>query len=382
MQNTNQSKKRSGTQGPTKKQQQGIVLDRTPGGVSRRQPQKPTIKASKQEIAYRIPDCVSHYLAAMIDPFQAPAGACVPADLFPLPSSKCKVFARGRMQLGLSGIGWVAVAATAMNNVACLQMTSASSVGSTATAFSSFTNLTTINCTQLPYPNTAFTNGNVLWRPVSLGVRVKYIGQLMDRNGVCIGFEDPDHQEFRSKSFDSLNSNPYTEVSRVGSDEWDMGVCSSGPVQPRELEFVPDTYMPGNGDFYLGIAVSGVAGDVYEVEMFEHVELIGTVVVNKTRSHAEPAMFGKVIEAAKDMSGTKPLQPKNAPTLWERFKGFVRESLPALVETGAGLAMSAFTKQSNPLLTDGGGRLLGTAANHFLPSLFGKPKSTAKMIMA
>jgi hypothetical protein len=194
----------------------------------------------------------------------------------------------------------------------------------------------------------------------------------MDRNGVCIGYEDPDHQEWRTKSFNDLNSNPYTEVQRVGSDEWDMQICSSGPVQPRELSFSNDTYLAGNGHSYLGIAVSGVAGDVYEVECYQHIEYIGQRVVNKTKSHADAQMFGKVVESLKEASADKPLQPKHAPTIWERFKNLVRENLPALVETGIGVVGSVITKKPNDLLITGGSKLFENA----LPALTTGPKSS------
>jgi hypothetical protein len=63
------------------------------GGSNPKKKKKPVVLA-KQELAYRVPECVHHFIHAMADPFEAPAGACLPCDLFPLPSAKYKVFAR------------------------------------------------------------------------------------------------------------------------------------------------------------------------------------------------------------------------------------------------------------------------------------------------
>jgi hypothetical protein len=310
------------------------------------------VSAEKQSLVYRIPECVKHFVDALVDPFGAPAGACLPADLYPLPSSKVKTFIRARMALGTSGIGFAHCVPSPGNDNGQLFTTTSASVGTTATLFSAFTNVNTLTCAQLPYTYAQTnTSGLYMWRLVAAGMRIKYVGQLMTRNGMVIAYEDPDHQEVRAKSFDTLGSNPQTSLKRVGDENWDSSVCWSGPVTPEELEFVNKVYGPvALGTSPMILAVSGVAGDIYEVEYFQHIELIGTVVVNKTPSHAEAQLFGKAVEAAKSLTSVKPLQQTDKRTLWQKVTQGIKESLPALVQMGKGTAEMLMGAESSGLL--------------------------------
>jgi hypothetical protein len=330
------------------------------GGSNPKKKKKPVVLASKQELAYRVPECVHHFIHAMADPFEAPAGACLPCDLFPLPSAKYKVFARGRMQLGTAGIGFTCLTPTASNDSGFMQSTTSTSVLPSNAALSTATNLSNLFCGQNPFATADLTALRVGARLVSFGIRAKYIGQLMDRNGVVTAFEDPDHQDTRRFSYDQLNSNPYSEIKRVGDEAWDAAVCSSGPVTPQETEFLNTNYTLGPAIAPLVLAVSGVAGDIYEVEGYVHYELIGLLVPNKTKSHAEPTFFGKVIEAAKSVAESGPLTPAKGPSLWERFTNTIREGLPSVVSmVGNAIAPG-----------------LGTAAGLISKSLAGPPSSS------
>jgi len=40
------------------------------------------------KIALKVSDCAMRYMATVCNPFEAEPGACVPCDLFPLPSQK------------------------------------------------------------------------------------------------------------------------------------------------------------------------------------------------------------------------------------------------------------------------------------------------------
>jgi len=302
------------------------------GGNNQKVKKSPLIKASKQELAYRVPECVHHFMRALVDPFEAPTGACLPCDLFPLPSAKYKVFARGRMQLGTAGIGFVVITPTSANDAGFLQCTTSTTVLAPAALLSTATNVSNILCAQNQFTIVQVTSGAVATRLVAYGIRAKYVGQLMDRNGVITAYEDPDHQDVRRFSYDTLNSNPYSDIHRVGGEMWDASVCQSGPVTPSEVEFQSVVY-PTNSNATLGLVVSGVAGDIYEVEGYLHYELIGQTVSNKTKSHAEPTFFGKVIEAAKNITDSGPLSPEKGPSFWSSFVDTVREGLPKLIGT-------------------------------------------------
>jgi hypothetical protein len=163
----------------------------------------------------------------------------------------------------------------------------------------------------------------------------------MDSNGICVGFEDPDHRDVLANySYSTLSANPYTTVERVFTgNSWDKAVCYSGPSTISDYEF--SNVIQPFGTTFMIIAISGVAGDLYEYEIFQHSEFLGQVVVGKSMSHADPTSFGKVLETIKTATIDKPLEPVYAPTLWERFKQKLSDSLPHLISGGKAVIESA-----------------------------------------
>jgi len=298
--------------------------------------QKPTKVVGRQkpdQLIYRVPHCAALYAAALVDPFRAPGGACVPADLFPLPSSKVKTFLRGRFSLGTTGYGYITARPGAATTSMVVTATTAASVGGTATLFSAYTNLSTVVMAQCPYTSAQITAG-VGARVVACGVRIKYIGQLMNRNGIVLAYEDPDHKDFAPAfSFDTLGGNPYCKASRVGDELWDSEVCFSGPTTPTDIEFQQSDY-PLGINLFMGMAVSGVAGDAYEYEFFQHLEYIGNIVVNKTPSHADAQAFGKVVETSKALTQDKPLQSSDIGGFWNHLKESFISSMPKIISAG------------------------------------------------
>jgi len=223
--------------------------------------------------------------------------------------------------------------------------------------------------TQMPYASTSLTGATVQYRVVAAGLRIKYIGKLMDRNGVCLSYEDPDHLDARIRSYDTLNGSTGSDLVRVGDFRWDQTVCYSGPVTPSEVEFVSSGYYcPGNCPIV--IAVSGLPGDKYEVEYYQHTEFIGSVVPGKTKSHADGAAFGKALEAIKGAAAIKPVEPSMLTSIWNGFKSIVSKSLPSIVETVGGIAMlAARNPRGVGLIAHGGGDIMskllaGGAQNH------------------
>jgi hypothetical protein len=321
---------------------------------------KGNLTQKHQEIGYKVPECAHMYLSALVNPYDTPAGACIPADLFPIPSSKVKSFVRGRMVVGLQGIGFVACVPSFGNTTPSVYATTAASVGATTALFSAFTNTNATGSAQLPYAAADFTSDRVSGRLVSYGLRTKYVGQLMTRNGVCVSYEDPDHANCNRLSFDSMNSNPYSHIHRVGDEDWDSEVNYSGPVDPNEIEF-RNVDQPLGLTFASMIAVSGIAGDVYEFEYYQHSEFIGTVVPNKTPSHADGASFGKAMQAVKTVASEGPITTSSGPSVWNKFVTFMKESLPSIVQIGGGIAQAMLTKGR------GGGSMIMAGAAGLIP---------------
>jgi len=102
-------------------------------------------------VAMKVSDCAMRYMATMCNPFEAEPGACVPCDLFPLPSQKIRAFTRGTFQLGTTGFGFIQYNPCAGNDAACATFSTSTSVMTSTTALSAVTNTATTLFTSLPY---------------------------------------------------------------------------------------------------------------------------------------------------------------------------------------------------------------------------------------
>jgi len=347
----------------------------TKAGVQKRAPPK---------LALKVSDCSMRYMATLCNPFQAEPGACVPCDLFPLPSQKIRAFTRGSFQVGTGGVGFIMAAPCSANNSPALAFTQAASVvDSSINVNSNITGNQTQLLAGLPYTS-AQVSGTVQARVVAMGLRVRYAGTEAGRSGTIIAYEDQDHQGLgtpggTTTNYNSVQLNSSAMASRPSGDgSWDATVCSSGPCTPIELEFsnngayphVPVASQTLNAAAYLLIMVKGIAGDQYDFECYEHIEYIGTNVQAKTPSHADTAQYGSIIQASKEIANIKPLTPSSGPGLFERFSNKVSESLPQLIEFG----MGAF----RALEGDPGGyaQLLGGAAKMITSS--GEPVRSSR----
>jgi hypothetical protein len=302
-------------------------------------------KAGEEVLVQRLPHCSIDYGNALANPFDTPGGVCIPYGDFPFRSQKNKTFIRSRFALGTTGFGYVSILPTIVNDVATVKVTQATSVGGSSTLLGSYTNLVDHFNTQLPYTAANITGNQLQGRIVACGHRIKYVGALANRNGTVVGMEEPDHRNIPSiYSFDTLSTNPYSIMERIGPDEWDMTVCYSGPSDPAHFEYLNST-TPLNSAQFMVIAVSGTAGDVYEFEYYQHTEYIGQLAVAKTASHVDKNI-GAVLEGVKAQTADKPLQPKDAPSIWNTVKQAISDSLPTVVRLGTA-AYNTLVKDPN-----------------------------------
>ena len=319
-------------------------------------------------VAMKVSDCSMRYMATICDPFEAEPGACVPCDLFPLPSQKIRAFGRGQFSLGTTGFGFIQVNPCSALDATAATFTTPTSVMTSTTQLGSVTNTAASQLQTLPYNQTQVTGTtSVQARMVACGLRVRYSGTEGGRSGTIVCYEEQDHQSLTAETYLSSQQAPSSITSRPSGDgTWDGTVCSSGPVSPQELEFTslvypntaPLSQLPTSG--YLLIAISGLPGDKYDFELFEHIEYIGSSVVAKTPSHADTDQYGKIVQSAKEISAVQPVTPASGPGLFERFSKKVSESLPTLVNMGVG-AVRAF--EGDP---GGYAQLLGGAASMIL----------------
>lgn len=322
---------------PYARQQRRYVKSRTPAPVKRRVKKAATRAVSGSKGVLKIAECTAHYLTTIMNPFDSPAGACLPADLFPLPSQKLKVFARGTCVLGTTGYGYCNAALCLSNNTNCSVASTSTSVMTSATLFNAVTNVTAYQFVQLPWSTTDVANDNVEGRGVALGLRVRYAGTEAGRNGTMVFYEDPDHISTGLFSYDLLTArvNAYT-CRPPGDGSWET-VLYSGPVTPSETEFRNVDALTVNGGGVLVCAIKGVAGDTYEFEVFEHIEAIGKACSGKTPSHSDSMNYGKAQETLKNESGIKSLSVRDGPSVISQFVHKVVELAPFVIEQGSNI---------------------------------------------
>lgn len=330
---------------------------RAPAKANSRRVVQPRVENIGKQLALKVPDCSVHYIQALYDPFDQQAGVCIPADSFPLPSQKVKVFNRGVINLGTTGVGWIGLYPTAFNDLDGIVATTAASVGTPATALSAFTNLTNGKFTQLPYVLADATAGAVQARIVASGLRVRYAGTEDNRQGLYCACEDQDMLNIVGKSYNDIRALTQSDTRRPsGNGSWDQSVCYSGPVAPHMYEFTQLAY-PVNADTGgfkaspLVICMQGGAGDAIEYEAVIHVEYIGSKIPGKTASHADNATYGKIIQTTKEMASLSPIQPEKKVSGFRRFLQFVGDSLPQIISTGVQVAGAVITR--NPTLAMG-----------------------------
>lgn len=321
----------------------------------------------------KVSDCAMRYMATLCNPFEAEPGACVPCDLFPLPSQKIRGFTRGTFNLGTTGFGFIQVNPVACNDQPVALFSTSTTVMTGVTAINAATNTASALIAGLPYTNAQTSSAQgVQTRVVACGVRVRYAGTEAGRGGTCCAYEEQDHATLTAATFLTTQQQPCAVISRpAGDGSWDATVCSSGPVSPGELEFQSSSYPNSSTQFlsagYMTIMIAGAAGDSYNFEVFEHIEHIGQAVAAKTPSHADTDQYGKIIQSVKEISAVQPITPGSGPGLFERFSKKVAEALPQLINAGVG-ALRAY--EGDP---GGYAQLLGGAAQ----MIMGPPSSVA-----
>jgi hypothetical protein len=159
------------------------------------------------ELAVPIPECTRHYLNAICDPWDTPAGVCLPADMFPLPSQKVKVVSRGNFQLGTSGYGFIGLGPCSTSDTPGISYSTSTSVMTPTTLLSAVTNKGTTGFSKLPYTFADVETNNLAQaRIVACGIRIRYNGTEDARQGTMVAFEEQDHSALNVYSFSTLQN--------------------------------------------------------------------------------------------------------------------------------------------------------------------------------
>jgi hypothetical protein len=327
-------------------------------------------------------------LEASVNPFDTPEGACLPADLFPLPSYKRVIYSKGTLATGASGFGYIALQPSAANDFNGINYTTAPSIGGATTTFSAYTGLQGAAFTNGPYADLDITSGQVAFRSVAYGIRVRCTASAMSRGGSYVCCESQNHDGLVStQNFNSLKSlqqsRTYGIPFLVDPDQWDASVCDSGPVLPQELQFVNSAGSLVPNVLIIAIS-SAAAGMTFDWEVYHHVEYIGRI-TQKTPSHADAVGFGAAVEAMKGHTVSEgPVTENSGPSIFERFKEIIREKGPRLFQMGTGVAKMLMGDEAGGMLSiaDGGFNILADSFNPQPVKGFGALTELQKSVLA
>lgn len=257
--------------------------------------------ASSINNVFAMRSCAKEYGKSLFDPFSTHP-TCLPIPPA-LPSMKIKAFARGVGQIGTDGFGGVLVSANLANDTTAGDAASAVS-HSTAAATTSVLRIANTAgwegvATNSPWTTAELSADGVRIRTSTMAVRLRYTGTELSRSGRKVALEQPDHATLTGASFAALQS--YDKGTATPVDrEW--LTVRYKPVDPDELDYHSSTSGVGNTDHFMGIAITGVAGEEFEWEFVNNFEAIGTLARGKTESDSDRGVAETIINAFQKMS--------------------------------------------------------------------------------
>lgn len=290
--------------------------------------------------------CIVMYCSALVDPRNTPQGACIPWG-FPTPSQRVKVANRGTFQLGTTGQGFVYFQMGIANDTAMFVATSATSVGTNATALNAFTAKTSNTMGKLPFTAAQLNGGQVKGRVVAAGIRCRYAGTEANRNGIVSCYEAQQTQG-NVAPYVNWGGDLNVRNERPPPDGSWHSAYYSGPYSSTMVNF--DTNTVWNA--YQGgpiLYIQGVAADLYEWEGYVHMEYTGDIVSGMTMTHSDPEGYAKVLEATKKTTVSEPISDNNSKNT---FYDFLKN---------AGSSIYNYVKKEGMSLA------METVSNYFLP---------------
>jgi len=147
------------------------------------------------------------------------------------------------------------------------------------------------------------------FRVVGAGLRVRYIGPLLQEAGIAHCFIDPDHYSIQSQTVSQIGMMETYFNMPITQTDWITLTYS--PVCTQEFMYQPDPINNPGFNFgratdqhFMGIAFSGLPpGNNLSVEVVIHYEAVGRVVRGKTATPSDVVGTGIVLGATS--SGTQ-----------------------------------------------------------------------------
>jgi hypothetical protein len=274
-------------------------------------------------------ECSLAYASALADPEYSPAGACIPYG-FPVPSQRCKVFLRTQFTIGTGGSGYALFNPVISNDDRCLFVTTPFSTGTISTALINFVSLGVVTMSRLPYSAAQMNNAAapIEGRMVSAVLKARYLGTEANRNGAVLALEDANHVDLTLSSYTAFSSalNGLNERPQPNGS-WHE-VKYSGPVAQNEVTFLNQSNF--SRPPFMVIYARGNPGDVFDCEVYMHVEYSGTNVTETLSTQIDTEGYSTVTSTFKNLSAAAPIA-SNAVTAFAEYLTASGTSLPRLI---------------------------------------------------
>lgn len=304
----------------------------------------------------RMNKCAAKLAYAIADPFSENArGACFP--LYPAPDShKVTAFSRVEGAIGTLGIGFIAINPSVANNAPSYYVTGSTCTQGRAGILSAASTLSTgwtAGYHNGPYTAEQFIRNDAVAEPelagrvVAVGIRVTYTGTTLNESGLCVSLCHPTHGNLAGVTpnqlqlFSQADICPFTRkpctsiVAPAGINE----TSYPGPTESTNLRllypFGPDgrfhsAYESPTAPSYVNnitvdgvavstgapihvVAVSGVAGSTFHVDIIYHLEYTGSDTASMaTPNSVDVSSVYAILTAAAQLSTRKMADPNGS----------------------------------------------------------------------
>jgi len=242
--------------------------------------------------------CAKLFANAVINPFDAKTGACVPDSTNEM-TKRTKYFTRGSFAAGTNGEGWIYIdtRAVGLNDRDCIMATESTSSFTALDASAIAPVVSTyamenseFNVQSLSEPLPPNPGVNARRRIVSLGVRTKATGVQINLAGTIVGISEPDNINMDDFTFSDLEG--YQAATPVAvTDARDWVSLLYVPKDEEDLKFEkPDATLLPRMAFMVKGAEPGAS---FAFEVTVHLEWTGTL-GDTVPSENDPVGYGAV----------------------------------------------------------------------------------------
>lgn len=273
--------------------------------------QKPRKTARKPKLnapRIRMPVCTQKYMQAMVNPFGAVQGACVPT--YPSrPSQKHRAYISIDGAIGTAGVGFVLAGPCYDNTTNSIWYSSAAFPGTIMAQAG--TGVTATPVTNNPYTPAQLAVGDAHCRTVGWGMRIVYTGTELNRSGMTTCCVHPDHLSLSGYgSSDLLAFGDQVTRTDPVHREWCMVVTT--PTQPSDFEYSTAPYSQGSSITpFAAIMISGVPGSTFRIQVYHHFEAIGKLATSPTNNDIDPNGTQLVVSSVQKALSNPNVKPKS-----------------------------------------------------------------------